>query len=39
VHFIEKAPDWPYADVLDDRNWWVQFLRERAERGGVLPRS
>jgi hypothetical protein len=37
VHFIEKAPGWPYPEVLDDRNWWVQFLRERAERGGLLP--
>lgn len=37
--FIETAPNWPDAAALDDRSWWVTFLRERAERGGLLPRS
>lgn len=31
--FIETAPGWPLWDALDDRSEWVQFLRERAERG------
>ncbi len=34
--FIETAPNWPDRTALDDRNWWVTFLRERAERGGRL---
>jgi hypothetical protein len=33
LHFIESAPGWPYADELDDRGWWVHFLRERVEEG------
>lgn len=33
LHFIESAPSWPNWDLLDDRSWWVTFLRERAERG------
>jgi hypothetical protein len=37
LHFIEKAPGWPYPEVLDNRNSWVQYLRERAEAGGLLP--
>ncbi len=36
VHFIETAPGWPIREALDDRCWWVTFLRERAERGGLL---
>lgn len=36
VHFIETAPGWPIREVLDDRGWWVRFLRERAERGGLI---
>jgi hypothetical protein len=33
LHFIESAPSWPEWDLLDDRSYWVTFLRERAERG------
>jgi hypothetical protein len=36
--FIETAPAWPETDALDDRGWWLTFLRERAERGGRLAR-
>ncbi len=32
LHFIESAPSWPQWELLDDRSWWVSFLRERAER-------
>lgn len=37
LHYVEGAPGWPYESMLDGRNWWVRFLRERAERGGRLP--
>ena len=36
LHFIETAPSWPIRDALDDRSWWVTFLRERADRGNQL---
>jgi hypothetical protein len=36
LHFIETAPGWPVPEELNDRSWWVTFLRERAERGGRL---
>jgi hypothetical protein len=39
LHLIETAPGWPDVDALDDRGWWVKILRERAQRGGLLPRS
>lgn len=37
VHAIESAPYGPgFLRQLDDRSWWVKYLRERAERGGLL---
>ena len=37
LHAIEASPAWPLWTELDDRNWWVRFLRERCERGGLTP--
>ena len=37
LHAIEAAPAWPMWSVLDDRNSWVTFLRERCERAGLHP--
>lgn len=37
LHAIESAPYGPaFLAQLDDRSWWVKYLRERAERGGLL---
>lgn len=37
LHLIETAPGWPLSDCLVDReNEWVETLRGRAVRGGVL---
>ena len=37
LHLIESAPGWPLIDVVDDRtNGWIQFLRDRAVRAGLL---
>lgn len=33
LHFIESAPGWPLREALDDRSWWVRFMRERVEHG------
>ena len=33
LHFAESAPSWPLWELLDDRSYWVTFMRERAERG------
>lgn len=33
LHVIEASPGWPMLSALDDRNWWVTYLRERCERG------
>jgi hypothetical protein len=35
LHYVEAAPDWPYVESLDDRSWWLSFLRERADRGAL----
>ena len=35
VHAIEASPAWPVWSALDDRNWWVTYLRERCERAGL----
>lgn len=32
LHFIETASGWPLREALDDRSWWVRFMRERVER-------
>ena len=32
LHLVESSPYWPVRSALDDRNWWVTQLRERAER-------
>jgi hypothetical protein len=37
VHAIESSPEWPVWSVLDDRNWWVTYLRQRCERAGLHP--
>lgn len=37
LHAIEASPAWPVWSELDDRNWWVRYLRERCERGGLTP--
>ena len=37
AHAIEASPDWPIWSALDDRNWWVTYLRERCERAGIRP--
>ena len=29
LHAIEASPDRPVWSALDDRNWWVTYLRER----------
>jgi len=35
LHLIETAPGWPIASCLrGTENWWINFLRDRAERGG-----
>jgi len=34
LHNIEASPGWPIWAALDDSNWWVTFLRSRAERAG-----
>ena len=35
LHAIESAPYGPrLVAALDDRSWWVKYLRERSERGG-----
>ena len=34
LHMIEASPGWPPRSALDDRNWWVTYLRERNERSG-----
>lgn len=35
LHLIETAPGWPIVECLrDTSNYWVQDLRDRAERGG-----
>ena len=40
LHAVESAPYGPeLLQQLDDRSPWVKHLRERAERGGKLPRS
>jgi hypothetical protein len=37
LHLIETAPNWPLVDVLQNNgNEWVQRLRGRAERAGLL---
>jgi hypothetical protein len=36
VHAIEASPEWPVWSALDDRNWWVTYLRERCERAGIV---
>ena len=37
LHAIETAPyGGRLIESLDDRSGWVRFLRERAERGGIL---
>jgi hypothetical protein len=35
LHTIEASPAWPIWDELDDRNWWVTYLRESCERAGM----
>jgi hypothetical protein len=35
LHAIEASPGWPVWSVLDDRNWWVTYLRQRCERAGL----
>lgn len=36
LHAIESAPYGPtFIRELDDRSWWVAFLKQRAVRGGV----
>jgi hypothetical protein len=38
LHAVESAPYGPtLLAQLDDRSSWVTYLRERAERGGLLP--
>lgn len=38
LHAVESAPYGPrLLGQLDDRSWWVTYLRDRAIRGGLLP--
>lgn len=37
LHAIEASPAWPLWSALDDRTWWITYLRERCERGGLMP--
>ncbi|MBS2939748.1 hypothetical protein KDN32_18560 [Nocardioides sp. J2M5] len=37
LHAIEASPAWPLWDALDDRNWWVSFLRDRCAQAGLHP--
>jgi len=37
LHTIEASPSWPVWSALDDRNWWVSYLRERCVRAGLSP--
>jgi hypothetical protein len=37
LHLIETAPGWPINSCMDKtESWWINFLRERAQRGGRL---
>jgi hypothetical protein len=37
LHAIESAPYGPsFISELDDRSWWVSYLRQRAVRGGLI---
>lgn len=36
LHAFESAPYGPtFISELDDRSWWVTFLKQRAVRGGI----
>jgi hypothetical protein len=37
LHFIETSPGWPLQGQLDDRTWWVTFLRQRADSEHLVP--
>ena len=37
VHKVEASPLWPAWDALGGSGWWVGFLKDRAERGGLVP--
>lgn len=40
LHAVESAPcGLELVEQLDDRSWWVRYLRERAERSGGLRRA
>lgn len=36
LHAIESAPYGPiFTRTLDDRSWWVSYLKQRAIRSGI----